>query len=287
VVFGRYVILLDMKRHDMHVVAEARETGARLLDLIGEKEVAQVLRTDDWKDYNCRIQNTRIRASIKGTQPSGTGDTSISNSIEVHVILEEVDRTWNGGDADALMNHVVMTSADLGFLAQAELVDSVRDPLEVEYLQQRFYLVAGESTIRVPGNRIGRILLRTFWTKDRLKPHKNLGLMRGIALSLYKQNNHVPILNDLFRAILEKTEGVRVYYDKDWKRKMMFLTPDCDRVLHEEHPATELELAEALDVSLGQIQALRLEMRKVDLGAHLAVGPEFKELVDKLAKWDL
>jgi hypothetical protein len=164
----------------------------------------------------------------------------------------------------------------------------VERPLDVEYLQQRYYLAIKDGReLRAPGNRIGRILLRTFWTKDRLKDIKYLGLLRGIALSLIVQNNHVPIINDLFRAIVEVTSGVVVYLDKEWTQKVKQFTPSADRVSFQEHPGCVDELAMHLGVSSQQVRDLRGECSRVNLGSHLCLAAGFEPILNALASWDL
>jgi hypothetical protein len=111
--------------------------------------------------------------------------------------------------------------------------------------------------------------------------------MRGIALSLRVQNNHVPILNDLFEGIIKATEGVEVYLDKEWRYKVAHMTPESERVAYVEHPGTIAELSQSLGVSPGAIFELRSEMAKVDLGMLLCWNHKYNDIMDALAVWDL
>jgi hypothetical protein len=111
--------------------------------------------------------------------------------------------------------------------------------------------------------------------------------MRGIALSLVRQNNHVPVINDLLKSIIGQTGHVPVYLDKEWTAKVKHFTSPELRVAYLEHPLSEGELADHLDVPIDAVQTLRSEMCKVRLGAHLCVDPKFREVLDALALWDL
>lgn len=275
----------DLKRMDMHVHKAALKIFPKMLRRFDFEDEAALLEADRVKSYRVRVRGALLKARIKNTQPSGRGDTSGSNSAIVDILIHACLEAWKPGQA--LADVVYSECWRLGFLVTIDVVDMRLRPLDLDFLQQRMYLALdGQRTIRAPGNKIGRVLLRTFWTRDRLNKRKYLGLLRGIACSLEKQNRHVPILNDLFSTILERTKGVTPYLDRDWVAKIRYVKPTLGRHF-EEHPAAVAELAEHLGVTNACVQRMRVEMRNCNLGANLCIGAEFAVLLDALAAWDL
>lgn len=226
---------------------------------------------------------------LRGGQPSGRWDTTIGNSLTVELCARFVLNTINPAcDPGALLTAINNGYAYFGF--KAESYDLTLDNiLSAEFLQQRFYLVDANpyGVQRAPGNRIGRILFRTFWTKDRLSDAKARGLMRGIAMSLYPQNTHVPIINTLLKCILDKTCSVNPYFDNDWRRKRRFTDHIPGGFQFKEHPASKLELAHTLGVGLEEILTLERHLLKTDLGTRLCMDDECQYILHKLAQWDL
>lgn len=178
--------------------------------------------------------------------------------------------------------------ARLGLLPTGSDVDALERPLDVEYLQQRFYLAIADGVVtRMPGNRIARILFRTFWTREVLRPAKAKGLARGMCLSLRLQNSHVPLVNDLIERILFLTEGAKVYYDADWISRIRSgsITVSQDRVAYQEHPMSVQEIADHIGATVQELWALRYEIAGISFG-ELFGSHETAGVVTKLMAWD-
>jgi hypothetical protein len=290
----QFAICADMKRMDMHVHRESQLSVSRILNNLNCDTSATVVRRDIWKRYvydkvlpkDLGNKKVSIRVRIRGTQPSGRGDTTFGNSVTVDMLCHEVIYSYQGLlTSQTFCTHLEQTCARYGFLVETAQVNTRERPLDVEFLQQRFWRVIGKQYERAPGNRIGRILIRTFWTKDRLKTAKNIGLMRGIALSLHKQNTHVPLVNTLLQRILEITSKTIVYYDREWSKKIKYMVPaECE---HEEHPLSKAELAMTLGVTLQQVLDLDNELSTLTFGSLLADDPKFADIIRQLALWDL
>jgi hypothetical protein len=299
IVKGKWVWKCDLKRCDMHHHARTHDFTVAALHHVGQHKVADDISNSLWKTIKIRHRGSVTKIRVRAGQPTGRGDTTVSNSsITYEGVLRAFARIEGGGVVDwRLVQRIIEEAfAGMGFVAEVECVDSVATPLEVEYLQERYYLT--REGVRMPGNRVGRILLRTFWVRDRLSPIKNLRLMRGIALSLLGKNTHVPIINDLLFAIIKTTQGTTAHIDSDLRSRLAWAPDDKLRRLagkrhigaHElvgyhEHPRSVDELAEALSVAPCEIRALRAECKRVEMG--LLLGSNCKPLLKKLAAWDL
>jgi hypothetical protein len=280
----------------MHHHARSHDLTVAVLRHLGQHQLAHDLENSLWKKISSKHGGNKTRARVRGTQPSGRGDTTLSNSFVVgNGCVVIAHRATDKVRLEAVIYNVFW---NMGFLVETTTLPPQSHPLEVEYLQERYYKTA-ESHVRMPGNRIGRILLRTFWTKDRLSDVKSLRLMRGIALSLYAKNAHVPISNDLLWAIIEQTQGVSAHLDRERVQNIRWqyegeIPVWANRVIvrkagfpeaYTEHPDTESELAEVLNVTVGQIRLLRTQCKTVRMGSLLGAGCD--DILLKLAAWDL
>jgi len=288
---ARVCACVDIKRMDMHVDPEAGgDASIRWLRRLGEADaVSHFLRTQD-PQYRIFSGSSVLSAKIMGTQPSGAGNTTLNNSLQVdelvHAIEEALSLGEEGGlgSLEALVRRV---ASEFGFNITYDQ-PPVNKRLNVEFLQQRFYLaIINGATTRAPGNRIGRILGRTFWTCMALNEKKKLGFLRGIALGLRVVNNHVPVINDLMNRILELTEGHRPYYDEDAiKRRRWQEEADFKPFPYEEHPESVAEIADCIGRPASELVALRQHLRNIPLYGFLN-PKELEPLVESLLDWDL
>jgi hypothetical protein len=283
IIDGDVAYLIDLSRQDMHMTRENTFSVDYLLTLGLHKEAAYFA-TQHRKRYRSQKRSDPVTAEINGTQPSGRGDTTLNNSGTVDTMLHALLEPGDLLSKEAIHNLIW----NLGFSPKIEVVNWRNNVLSVEFLQQRMYpaLVDGVRKIH-PGNRLGRVLFRTFWTRDSLKVEKKRGLMRAIALSLYADNRHVPIINDVLKRILQLTIRDKPYEDTDLradKRRIIDTDPIVNYDLRET-PETLGLIAQALSLPVTDLMRMRATIRKLPLFS--CWGEEHAEIFRALAKWDL
>jgi hypothetical protein len=285
----RRALCVDIKRMDMHVDPLAGGRSAiGWLTLLGEQIAADFFEKTVNPKYKVHVASATLEAEIEGTQPSGAGHTTLNNSQGVDVpihALEQHDLNISDDDLEVVVRGCF---SHFGFVITYDCVHLNERPLDVEFLQQRFYLALdGATTRRVPGNRIGRILARTFWTDKPLNLNKKKGFLRGVALGLEKSNRHVPIINDLLHRILELTSSVAAYYDEDTMKKLRWKAEtDFEPIAFNEHPGSEQEIADHIGRPVTEIQELRAHIRTMPLFGFLNT-PSTQDLVEAFLDWDL
>ena len=277
---NRTIYCVDLSRMDMHVMAQTN-FSIRLLRKTGGGEAADFFEKQDRKRYKTICHGERIGAAIEGTQPSGRGDTTINNSGGVDEGLHEVEHL--GNVTEQSIRDVFWS---MGHVTTIGKVVYNERPLDVEFLQQRFYLaVLDGNTVRFPGNRIGRVIARTFWTKEKLCVKKKKALVRGMVLGLRTINAHVPVLNDLLTSLELDTRDSGVYKDKEMiarERRDDFTTCASGQT---EHPSSATEIASHLGVPLNKFNELREAARKVTVLELW--GQDNHDVINALLDWDL
>ena len=248
----------------------------------GMTATGRILADQKWKEYRSGGPNT-VTADIWATLPSGRGDTTLTNSCTVDLIAIVI--VLRGYITSQLIQN---TFWNFGFKSTCDEVDMDARPLACEFLQQRFYLTYVQGVeMRVPGNRIGRILFKTFWTKDNLSPEKRKGLIRGIALGLANVNNHVPILNDLIQRLLYLTSDSTVYYDQERlaERRWRSLEDASPTPALPEHPSTLYEISMEIGITLPRLVEFRRSIHHIEL--FELWGCDFPDVLQAFISWDL
>jgi hypothetical protein len=273
----RTIINVDLSRQDMHIHESGQkmsENFARICNV--NIQVLNRLRT---KRYNTKIDNGVITAYVEQTQASGSSDTTLNNSSNSDFLLHVVERDFSRGQFD-----IATSLLPYGHVAVVQVCKHI---LEADFLQQRFYLALDEwgETTRAPGNKIGRILIKTFWTRENLSDVKMRGLARSIATGLICINNHVPIINDLLKRILEITEGTRPYFDYEMRQKRRWRETTRTTKIRDEHPDALFEIANYLSLDVNRLQLMREHIRSIEWGQTW--GSDFTAEFEAFAVWDL
>jgi len=217
---------------------------------------------------------------VEGTQPSGSGDTISNNSLNVFpAALWAIE---HGRDLDD-------TFKSVGLLAGTARGPFCLGDLNMEFLQLRLYKCEGERNYLV-GSRIGRVLFRSFWCDTKLKITKLKSYALGVARGLLCDNMHVPCINDICARVIElcEAEGLYEYHTKEQIAKasvLEFQSDVQDRCQVYEHPDTESDISDLLEVELVDFQSYRSYLRSWAWGLPLD-PPEHQSVVDAMYRLD-
>jgi hypothetical protein len=275
----------DLSRMDMHVTPTGGELSQEILLTLAHFGTAGMLAGQKIK--RLRHKDKKVSATIVGTQPSGRCDTTINNSPQTEEICQFAHFTSLETGLPMSSGLLIRAAHVFGHVLKLERHPKTHVYLG-DYLQQRLLTAVVDGRVtRHPANKLGRILLKTFWTRERLSKKKQMGLMRAISLSLIKQNRHNPILIDLLERILFLTQGYKLHYDIDLRSKIRGWL-DMDQICSynlQEHPNAIIELSEIYDLPVSRLVQFRRYVSRID--PPLILKEEFADVYQRLALKDL
>lgn len=206
-----YVESLDISRYDMHIRQAHIMITTYVMASLGLHALANDLRRMSLnRQYIVSGPDQVGTLKVKGTRASGDPDTISSNSFITMLVA------WDGKERGVGLDQAFW---DAGFIVTKE--EDTFESGKWDYLQKLFYPAATPEGYR-PAPKIGRFISRAFWSRTPYTPKNRPGYCRGVALSLEKDFNHVPIARKLIHRILELTEGAVPKYDVDFKRALEY-----------------------------------------------------------------
>jgi len=121
--------------------------------------------------------------------------------------------------------------------------------------------------------RIGRVLIRAFWTYQDLSVRRLKGHAYEVALGLSHAANHVPFINDICHRIIRlcEAENIRPYVDRETKQKKNVLElrgEHCGPV--SEHPDTMSDICEMYRIDFTLAEDYRGFLREWTWGQDLS-----------------
>jgi hypothetical protein len=163
-----------------------------------------------------------------GGRRSGVPNTSLGNTlINFRVIESFMNMYYPGIDyrCMALGDDLVVAikgdvqprlfsrfAATFGLMAKFSLCS----PQEVEFCSSIFYPVEpidGYATFGgcsyVLGPKIGRVIAKTFWSKDGLKPSQGKIWAYEVAVCIHRNSHYVPVLGEILRAMINQLADAR------------------------------------------------------------------------------
>jgi hypothetical protein len=234
------------------------------------------------------------RYRVTGTVFSGDGDTTSANTFGHYMIfvrvltLMLVDKfgtrdCYSLDQALALPFRAIVMGDDMLVITSPTLLPTIRQLVEQvttfagheykfkyghhmlgEFCSGRFYPVVDGSGY-VFGPKPGRVLAKTFWSRTAYRRAKQLGWVRGVAMSLDKACAFVPVLRVLIPIILGLTDGARVIEDKQTRRH--FETQEVHRadnrvwlMMYHVYGLSQQEIEECEDYLIRTVTALPISV---------------------------
>jgi len=164
-----------------------------------------------------------------GKRKSGDSNTTLGNSVLNAYATYLAFRKY-GVDSFRMIvagdDNLVITSAKvnirrveneyraLGLQPKLNLVGQ----WAAEFCSGRYYPV-NEKPYYVHGPKIGRILARTGYSHNLLKPGTEYSWLRSVCIGLRKNVQYIPILRVLIKRIIELTEGIMLMPIRDFEFK--------------------------------------------------------------------
>lgn len=254
-----YANSLDISRYDQHIRLAHLQIGWDVMKAFG----CRLLRY--WMKVMCLPRNYIIHHPLidgflrfLGTRASGDPDTISSNSLVVIVIAWDACR--RGAD-------LKQAFWEAGFVVTGGMEEFHSG--KWDFLQKIFYpaKTTGGHTFH-PAPKLGRFAARAFWSSEGYALWKMPGYCRGVALSLEKDFNHVPVARALVARVLYLTRGHTAFVDKDTARSMEYGLYSTTR--SELDPAVYLLFEQRYGVSKEECDAVESEIS----------GLEWDEFID-------
>lgn len=204
---------LDISRYDQHIRRCHLEASFQYMRSMGLGKLAANLRAlSKPRRYIIKNPIEDGRLKVDATRASGDPDTISSNSIITIAIA------WWGQ-----INGIPLKDA---FYMCGFETTGMSEPYHSgkwDFLQKIFYPANtnwGGSCHPAP--KLGRFAARAFWSSNPYSPANRPAYCRGVALSLQKDFNHVPVARAIIQRILILTAHTHAVYDRDYLRAMEF-----------------------------------------------------------------
>lgn len=204
---------LDISRYDQHIRRCHLEASFEYMAYVGVLKLRQnMIQSCFPRKYHIKhpIQDGSLR--VQATRASGDPDTISSNSLITIAIA------WWAARNTADMTQTFYSCGFIVTGGQETFLGGKWD-----FLQKIFYPANTQwGGLYHPAPKLGRFAARAFWSSTPYAPINRPGYCRGVALSLQKDFNHVPVARAIIWRILELTEGRKAIFDKELVRSMEF-----------------------------------------------------------------
>jgi len=221
-------IISDQKRQDGHVTRNALEWEIEMFRLLGVDEEILIELKENITTVGFSAHGYYFRKD--GTRRTGEPHTSSGNSgmnapMNIIMLRDQIpfEVDWSNppfsvmvqGDdiliivKPDIVQHLdsatsISIAADMGFLVK--FYDITTDMSDLDYCSRYFWPTDSHPLGYVLAPKIGKVLNKIGYSRTATKCQ--YARNRGIALSLYKDVQHVPFLREWVNTLIQLTEGV-------------------------------------------------------------------------------
>lgn len=241
-------LLADASRQDSHMRKLIKLANASVLIPAGGKGTLMAWFRKHWftTHEEVEIRDPNVSLTSEHSMTSGDPLTGANATATGAVLAKELVRLATAGETRAIVAGFPYELASSPYLE------------EVDFLSMLWYpaLRNGEQVTK-PGPKLGRILAKTFWHIGNLGALKCRAHLRGVVECLWLCASHIPILNDLLRALLADTAGVT-----PWGNDPSDIYKIRGTVAYEEAPDAVEFMCRRYELNLFSLRALRAEASK-------------------------
>ena len=248
IALGRTIHAYDTTRWDGHVTGDMLDELANVYKACGAPESLLKLAFRRHGKQQGFAQNC-IEYEADDQMKSGQGDTTPGNSGPHLVIGEscpDIDAMMVQGD-DALVA-TEFTKRVIAYYARANF--TANEPKMLDFCSMLPWPTLGGGTVFGP--KIGRIIGKTFHSKNAGGIKKQKEWLRGVCLGLWRSCNHIPVLRILIPLILIQVgKGKVKFEDKhEYKSRASGCHHVCENTwnyIHKRYDLTESEVRKLED----------------------------------------
>jgi len=212
--------------------------------------------------------------TVAGTMASGDGVTISFNSL---ILVQAVVSYIRSG-----LTSFDEFCASIGFSATYQEGPIYRNRLAVDFLQSRPWLTSDGGRIFAP--KPGRILARFFWIpRSYNKQHKYMKEAAQLAYGLLQCANHVPIINDICRRVLELQPATSSSWAEEGPEELRSWRKGGK---HDEHPDTEEEMSEFYGIGRSDLVYIRERCKEWHFGEPIDNTPHLERVANIIVRAD-
>lgn len=278
---GLVYVSSDFSRYDMSQRTSHFQAVWDLLDLLDlhpKPEIRDLIQAQQGLDGSSRTYNMRCATlRVKGTMASGDGVTISFNSLVLTLaVLSFLVTRLPLSELSSYMRRLGFT-----ITYQTGRVDEA--PLALDFLQSRPWLTLHNGRVLAP--KPGRVLTRFFWIPKTFKSEvKYKRAAADMALGMLAIANHVPIINDICRRVLELQPTATSSWSREGPEELQSWRKGSWEV---EHPDTLAEMSYFYKIPISTLSLLRERCRTWRFGEPVDNTEELSTAVALLATADL
>jgi hypothetical protein len=266
---------LDISRYDQHIRQCHLKASFSYMRFVGVNLLRRNMERSCFpRKYHVKHPFEDGYLMVHATRASGDPDTISSNSLITIAIA------WWAAEGNHDMSQAFY---DCGFIVTGGTKPFVSG--HWDFLQKIFYPAnTSWGGLYHPAPKVGRFVARAFWSSVPYAPVNRPAYCRGVALSLQKDFNHVPIARALVERILYLTEGKTPIFDAELKRSMEF--GNFSKEMSHLNPAVYTLFEERYGVSKADCDLVESRISKLSWDEFVD-DPKTREIWERIVTIDM